>query len=365
MIIRKVENDVELRAFYQITCLIYKDTPCHRSTEESIVKMLVSGPCTFHTHAQVQPSLFLHDNRIVGRCAFIYDDNLPEYVQIGFFEALPHIPELPAALIEYAREWKPHIKKLVAGLNGHLNYGAGILLDRFDQPPVFGLPYNLPYYQQYFSGFSCNTTISFRFSLTPFYQWNIEKTLSKIDTQGFTIRCMDKNKLRQEIDLYTSIDNSSFTNTRYWYWSNRKPKENFELFHPFRFLLKNENLIFVEKDGKPVGFLLWYPDFNGLVGPGQDIGIIDVLRYRFFNPLKTFRLTEVAVLPEYRKSPAVILMIQKLIPILKQEGYTTCEGGFIFEENHNSVVMTKRLLERAIGTSLAPYRKYGIFESQL
>jgi ribosomal protein L30/L7E len=355
----------ELKEFYRFPHLLYKGNNAHRATEESLVRLIVSGPTEFHAHARVFPYNLLHRKSVVGRFALIHDTNLEDYIQVAFFEADSGLHDILQIVRDTARERFPSVNKIIIGLNGHLNYGAGILLNRFDEPPVFGLPYSPSWYGKYFSKLYCRTTVSFRFPTKAFFDWNPGR-FRNLDMHGITFRFMNMKNLRREVELYTYIDNTSFTNTRYWYWSNRKPIENYELIHPFRFLLREENLVFAEKNGEPVGFLLWYPDFNELVHSSRPITIVDVIRHRCTKAVRTMRLTEVALLPKYRQSPAVIGMLLKIIPYIRKRGLSTCEGGFIFEENRNSMVMTSRLLERAFGIrGMEPYRRYGIFEGEL
>ena len=72
-----------------------------------------------------------------------------------------------------------------------------------------------------------------------------------------------------------------------------------------------------------------------------------------------------AVLPEHRATPALAALFLAAIPRMRAAGHVTLEGGFIFEENRPSVVMTERFLERATGQRPRPHRTYGIFEAPL
>ena len=361
MRMERASTSSALRAFHHLPAMVYRDNPCHRSTEESLTRLLVDGPTVFHRHAVVAPYLLREGDRVVGRCALIHDENLPDAVQVAFFEALPGVSGLCAGILGEARAFRPQAARIVVGLNGHLNYGAGFLLNHFDEPPVFGLPYTPPYYADYFTALALRAMVSFRFSLREFGAWADAQPAGDID--GITVRAMDPRRLPREVEQYTHIDNASFTDTPYW--SARLPEENYELFHPFRHLLKGENLLFAEREGKPLGFLLWYPDFNRLVGSGRDLGLREVLRYRLANPIDTVRFTEIAVLPGARHSRVVYAMILRMIAIIRRDGYANCEGGFIFEENRPSITMTVKYLERAFGAKMAPYRRYGMFEGAL
>lgn len=352
----------DFRDFYNITKEIYKDKVFYRSTEYDILRLLIKGPSYFHKHASVDAFIVQEDDRVVGRFALIHDRKLPDYVQVSFFEALPHLADLPDIIVENARRKYPKCKRIVFGLNGHLNYGAGILLNAFDSAPVFGLPYNPDYYQDYFRDFNKRTMVSYRFPTEPFFEYH-EKMGFKPDFKGITVRKMNKKRLRHETEIYTYLNNVCFSG--HPFWADRHVEEDFELFHPFRFLIKEENLLFAEKDGEPIGFFLWYPDFNELVQGDNHLGLRHVLRYHVANPIKTFRFTEIAVLPGLKNSHAVQAMILYAVPYIKKHGYTLGEGGYIFEDNRDSMMMTRRFLNRATGTNLEPYRRYAVFESAL
>jgi hypothetical protein len=362
MIAKEVNSKSEFRAFYQITKEIYKNNIFYRSSEDDITRLLVEGPSAFHQHATVISFIITKNDEVAGRFTLIHDQKLSEYVQVSFFEALPGLSDVANLIIENARDRFPHCKRIVIGLNGHLNYGAGILLSNFDEPPVFGLPYNREYYQDYFCNFRKITMVSYQFPLEPFIEYH-RKMGNNPDFKGITVRKLNKRKLRQETEIYTYLNNACFPG--HPFWADRDAREDFELFHPFRYLIKEENLLYAEKDGEPIGFFLWYPDFNQLIKGNQHLGIMHVLRYHLANPITAFRFTEIAVLPKYNISHAVQALILHAIPYISKAGIKQGEGGFIFEENKKSIVMTRRFLERVTGEKMEPHRRYALFESAL
>jgi len=352
----------DFKDFYGIASEIYRDNTFYRSTEHDIQRLLLEGPSAFHKHASVDAYLIQEGGNNIGRFALIHDRKLPEYVQVSFFEALPQLDDISTLISDMACEKYPDCKKLVVGLNGHLNYGAGILLNAFDEAPVFGLPYNPVYYQEYFRDFTKKTMVSFRFPTKPFFEYHGKMGFHP-DFKGISVRKMNKKRLGQETEIYTHLNNKCFS--EHPFWADRDVREDFELFHPFRYLIKEENLLFAEKNGEPIGFFLWYPDFNELVRGSQHLGLSHVLRYRFANPVKSFRFTEIAVLPGYMNSHAVQAMILFAVPYIQKQGFVTGEGGYIFEENRSSMIMTRRFLERATGNYIEPHRQYAIFEREI
>ena len=362
MKISPVNTAKDLHSFFALTKEVYKDNPCHRATEESLIRMLVKGPTVFHNHASVKAYFITKDGKAVGRFALVYDRKLPDYMQIAFFEALPGLPDLAELILSQARKSREECSKFVIGLNGHLNYSAGFLLNHFDEVPVFGLPYTPAYYPDYFSQFTLRSMLSYRFPSQPFFDFmqGMEKSL---DLGGITVRPLNKKKFKAEIGIYTALNNACFR--QHPFWSDRTVEEDFELFQPFRPLLREDYFLFAEYEGKPIGFLLWYPDFNELVKARQQLNPLHILRHRLRDPITTFRFTQIAVLPQYRISKATLALILHMIPPIKKAGYRFGEGGFIFEDNSSSLNMTAKFLQRATGNTMEPHRRYGIFEGEL
>ena len=349
----------DFRDFYHLPNLIYRGNTLYRSTENDIQHLLLEGPSAFRNHATVDAFIIREGGNQVGRFALIQDKKLPGFVQVSFFEAMPHLDGISSMIADQARETYPECKKMIVGLNGHLNYGAGILLNTFDTAPVFGLPYNPEYYQGYFRDCTRRTMVSFRFPTEPFFEYH-RRMGDNPDLNGISVRTLNKRRLREETEIYTRLNNACFAD--HPFWAERDVAEDFELFHPFRYLIREENLLFAERNGEPIGFFLWYPDFNELVRGNRPLGLRHVLRYRFFNPIRSFRFTEIAVLPGYMNSHAVQAMILHAVPYIRKRGILSGEGGFIFEENRKSMIMTRRFLERATGKCLEPHRQYAVFE---
>jgi GNAT superfamily N-acetyltransferase len=362
MKVELIEGKPEYKIFEKVSSDIYDGNKYFKGTEKSIEQLLLNSNSAFRNHSTVKKFVIRNGNNYVARFALIHAHRLAEYIQVAFFEAQKDLGDIFPIIKQEINRHFPQCKKVVVGLNGHLNYGAGILLNRFDESPIFGLPYNPDYYANYFKGLKCRKMFTYLFSMQAYTEWaHSYSSQRKLD--GLTVRFMNKNNIEKESAIYTELNNRAFLN--HPYWANRDKAEDLELFKPFRFLLDNENLIFAEINGKPVGFFLWYPDFNKLVGNQRDLNIIDVVKYRLGKTIDTFRFTEIGILPEYQGSPVALALINKSLPTLIKKGYKFCEGGFIFEENRASIAFVKRILQRCYGEEPQAYREYAVFETTL
>ncbi len=365
--LQAVGNRLDLRRWYGIADKVYQPYPHARATDGEIARWLLGGKSLFNRHAVVQPYLIKNGWRVVGRFALVQDRRNPDYVQVSFFQALPGLEGVTEAILLKARAMHPDCPKAVVGLDGHLNYACGFLASNWDEPPVFGLPYTPPYYLDYFAGLTRHDMVSYRFQNQGFFDLRraVEPSL---DLGGVTIRLMDKRQFAREMDIYTDLNNACFQD--HPFWANRSSDEDQELFAGFKYFLDDANLIFAEKNGRPIAFLLWYPDFNELVGHGQELGLGALLRYRALRklgrqPIKAMRLTEIAVHPDYRSRKALSGLTMRMIQEVEKCGHQFAEGGFIFEDNQSSIGYTLAYIQRALGRELEPHRRYCVFETAL
>jgi hypothetical protein len=360
--LERVAGKEGYRDFARFGARVYAGNAHYRGTQGSVEKLLLLGPTVFHRHVRIRMYLVVDLAEVVARFALIHDTRLPDHVQVGFFEARPGLKGLWDLVRGRAVRDFPGIPRVVVGINGHVNYGAALLLDRFDQAPVFGLPYSHDYYPGYFATLRPHGLVSFRFTMDGIHDW-VDGYGDLGRMEGITLRFMDKKNIAADIAHYTRLNNACFRS--HPFWADRDEAEDLELFHPFRHLLENENLIFAEHEGRPVAFYLWYPDFNQLVSGPRDLGLRDWVKLRLRKHIDTLRFTQVGVLPAYRNRPLSLAMIRESLPAVARAGHEYAEGGFIFEVNRGSMALARRILRRSFGREVQPYRRYAVFEGEL
>jgi hypothetical protein len=362
MIAELVDGSDSLKYFSKLQQELYRGNPYYRGTESSIEHLLLFSDSAFHNHATIRKFILRDGNDCVARFALIHDHHLPDWCQISFFEALPGLGNILPLIIAEVRRWFPNCRKVVAGLNGHLNYGAGFLLNQYDMPPLFGLNYTPDYYPEYFKPMQQRRLFTFRYELEHYLNWanqfHQERNISRLN-----LRFMNKKNIEQEVKIYTLLNNLSFG--KHPYWAKREEEDDLELFKPFRHLLDNENLIFAYAGDEPIGFFLWYPDFNQLVNDHRDLGLMELLKFRLFNKIDTMRYTEIGIIPQYQGSRLYIDLMRKSHEHVMKNGYRYCEAGFVFEDNAMSMAMTRRIYYRIYQKELMPYRVYATYDMDL
>lgn len=336
---------------------VYKADLNYRDSLTSLLKSILYKKSVFCKDTEIAPVLVTDESGGgLAACMFIVARKLPDTLQIAFFEAKPDCREAVDLLLETAvsRCREKGLGKIVIGLNGHVNYGLGILADHFTETPCFGNSYNPEYYVNYFKREGIRESILTSY-LTDMNRFNLDKEQKLLQRihQNFTFRVADFQHLEREVGIYTALNNQCFT--RHPFYFERTEEEDFELLSQFKLFIDGKNLLIAERDGEPVGFMLWYPDFNGLIPPGQEMGVGTYIKNKLFaRRIKKFKIAEIGIVPEYQGSGVILGLFEKCMQLTKGR-YEWCEAGWILDTNTRSKGFGVRWADME-------YKHYKVFE---
>ena len=339
---------------------IYKNDPFYRHTGNELLKLVVKRNGQFRKRSeQMMFTVSSEDNTPLVSAIFIIADKYSSVLQISFFEALPDQDKAVEVLFNKAFETarKRGITQIVIGLNGHVNYGLGFLAGPFNSTPCFGSSYNPPYYIDYFLKFATkeHTLVSYTGDVKYETIKSDQRLFRNIEKQ-FQFRTGNFKDLRKEISVYTNLNNKCFATHPYYY--ERSFEEDYELFKSFGPFLSEDNFLIAESDGRPIGFLLWYPDFHELVAPGKPIGLLTLLKYKLFKkPISRCKIAEIGVLPEYHGTGVIGGLINMCYRVAHKK-HKIIETGWIFDTNLKSKGIARRWIDH-------PYKTYKSFEVNL
>jgi GNAT superfamily N-acetyltransferase len=351
MELRHVKKE-DLKGFISFYEKRYLNHPLRRNSMSGLLKDLLYGKSVMCKSASLEPLMVMEDGNLVMICVLAYVDRMPNYVQIAFFEADVCSQEGFRLIMERAEEFarEKGATKITGSLNVHVNYGLGFLASGYDAMQGFGTMHNPPFYHEFFetNGFNVIEMVSFRKDFKDFNDFLDPKLVARV-TRRYTTRNLDMARLKEEADLYTRINNEAFHDHLFYY--KRKAEEDLELFSDFRHLLNPENLVFVYKGEKAVGFMLWYPDFHEIMKVGESIGVKTVLRHRFSKKkISTFKVVEMGVIPSEQKHGAILALLDHVFKCTKGK-YQTFESGWILDANHSSKMLGVKFAD-------GEYKKY-------
>lgn len=324
---------------------IYNKYPKYKDGSTPILKQFLYKRGAFCSRLEIMPMMIKKDNEIIATCMYIISKNYEKVLQVAFFEALENHQGAVDLIMEKAKQIckERNLNKIVIGLNGHVNYSIGFLCDKFDAEISFGSSYNPSYYVNYFSKYNPRQyrMVSYSNSMSTLNFAKHQRILERVNDR-FNYRSIDFRNFRKEMKVYTELNNICFQHHPFYF--PRNADEDYELFRELKLFLREENLIFVQEGDKTVGYLLWYPDFNELLGYGKTIGIGTFMKNKLFSKqIKKMKIVEIAVLSEYQNSGAILGLLYECYKRTSHR-YNTCETSWIFESNYKSSNFGLKLL---------------------
>jgi hypothetical protein len=279
-------------------------------------------------------------------------------LMMAFFEAKEEAWDAVHLMTKFAADFgrKYNLKRMVVAMDGHCNYSLGFSCGDSTAFPLFGESYNPDYYHAYFQ--KEFRTLGFSGFWRSFKKISaeLEGIMSRIGKRMTDIqtRCSDMRDFRNEIRRYTDLSNQIFDG--HWYYFHREYQEDWELFQSMKPLLAPCNLIFVQKGGKDIGYLLFYPDFNEMVSKGKEVGVGTFFRHKLLRqPIRTVKIVEIAVLSKYRSSGAIIALFAEACRQIKRN-YPHVErvvSSWILDDNAPSKNITTRFAPHSYGSYCA------------
>ena len=309
---------------------------------------------------EIYPIYIIENNQILCEAILLYASKLPEYIQICFFESLHNQQLAVKMLVDKAIEIgkKHNCKKVVVGLNGHVNYGLGLLNSNYDIINSFSASANPKFYNNYF--------VALKFlpvKMNTYIINNVDDRLKKYSAilnkvnKSYQFKKFNKKEFNYYSKIYTDLNNKTFNKHRYYY--SREYIEDQEMLKELFLFMKEDSLIFAFKDNKPIGFIMWYPDFNELCKKGEVFGVKHYLKNIFLNKkITTAKIMEYGILDEYRKIGLPLGLINQVFLSFKNYNINRVITSWILDENKDSNSVCEAICDGL-------YKRYVVYEKRI
>lgn len=358
VLVRPCSTAADRKAFFQVARDIYREDPNWVPPLWRVQEELVGfRKHPFYEINRGQAFIAQDGGKMLGRIVAIHNQGHNERYQdqlgfFGFFECV-NDARVSRQLVDAASAWlRDRGLTAVRGpVNPSLNYDCGLLIDGFDTPPTFMIPYNRDYYQKLLEDagfvkvqdlFSYDADMSMLETLDPKLGFVIEEA-----TKRFGVKCRPLNRKRLAADVRTFLDiyNQSLQGT--WGYV---PMSQGEVDHQaagLKLLLVPELTSIAEIDGRPVGAGFGLLDFNPLIkqigGKLFPFGWFRLLTGK--RKLKRLRLISTNVLPEYQKWGLGLVTLARILPDAIDYGIEVGEFSWVLESNS----LSRNTIERAGG----------------
>jgi GNAT superfamily N-acetyltransferase len=361
-----------LRRFFKVCYNIYEQDTNWVAPLLLDFRKALSDDNPFFKHAEMKLWVASRGSKDLGRIAAIINHNHNKFHHdnvgfFGFFESI-NDHEISSALLNTAAQWlkSKGFKKIIGPMNPSTNDDCGLLIEGFDSPPVFMMPYNPKYYIDLLenSGFKkAKDLISFFIDVKKCPIDKLNRIASKAIARNSNIFCkpVKKKTLAEDLEKIKEVYNSAWEHN--WGFVPMTSDEIDFMAERLKPIFM-EGLVWLAEAGQePVGFMLALPDYNipfkPLKGRLLSLNLFKTLPYFLGMKLPhRCRVLTLGVKSEFRNHGLEALMLSRGFEVGIKAGFTEAEASWILEDN----IMMCRVIEFFGGI---PYKRYRIYEKEI
>ena len=339
----KVETRKQKRDFLRFPYSLYKDDPLwvppvyadrEKNTDPKRGDFFKNGYADFY--------LAMKDGEVAGTvCMHHEDGGDPQEATIGFFECVEDAA-VAKALFDTATDWATahSLTKLVGTYNMDREENRGVLIEGRDRPPALLCGHNPPYYQGFFEAYGFGKqhddglAYECALNLSDPKMQRLFRLAEKVrQRRAFTIRTARMEDVESEIGIILELQNRALAHLEGPAYT-RASIEAMVL--PLKDLADADLVLFVEDEGKAVGWFPAVPNFNEVLihlnGLRTPWDYVKALMYKDRQP-KCLAIKSVAVLPEYWDTGAAIMLFSEMVQRAAAKGYTWLDLSLTGEDN--------------------------------
>lgn len=302
----------------------------------------------FHDANRAQAFLAERDGQVVGRIAAIHnvrhnDHHGERRGFFGFFECRDD-GRAARELLGAAADWLAvrGLTDLRGPMSPSIDYQVGVLVEGFEEPPSFMMPYNPSYYGSLLA--ECGLAKSQDLFALAFSRQQAPAVLPRlwrvaqrvIERHNVRFRRLDRRRLGDDLRLFLSVVNRSLAG--HWGYVPLSAAEMEHMALGMRWLSDRELALIAEIDSEPVGVTLALPDYNPRIkrigGRLFPFGFIRLLAGK--RRIKHFRVVAANVLPEWKRSGLGVALTATVLSAALERGAEKMEFSWIAESNHLS-----------------------------
>lgn len=343
-----------VRKFKQFRSLLYAGDPLYSGSAEFVLDMLLYKSTAFARSCDIRPVAVEEEGKRQAQCLYIIAPDT-DFAQIAFFDCKKDCPQAAQTLLATVKKIaaQDNMHRIVAGLCGHLSYGVGILNETACKN-TFDTCYNKTYYGDYFSDFAVKHTMScYR---APLDEIRARLHAAACDTQGFTVRDADFSRFKDECENLRRLSDGTIGQT--YLYAPTKEGHYYDLLKDLKILLRGQNLLFLQHEGRDVGFVFWHPDYNGAAPSGKPFSAFSfacaaATKSRKIDAVK-FNAIGVLAPCQGKGTYALLNAFSQRIG----NRFRYFETNFVWDSNTKSALLNRRLVGNVC-------RKFTVYEDNL
>jgi ribosomal protein S18 acetylase RimI-like enzyme len=357
------DNKKNFREFLKFPFKIYGRETLWVPQLNKDIKEQFSSRNPFFANAEVMPFIARFNGEVAGRITAIHNRAHIEYSgeKAGFFGYFDCIDDssVARALCDRVKDWLG--QKGLSLMRGPMNFSSneewGVLIEGFNDPPMILMPYNQPYYEGLYEGMGLKKAkdlfayIADVPDVFPDKVYRVERIAEK---QGISVRPMNVKCFQDEMLIFKDLYNSSWEKN--WGFMPMNEEEIEFTAQRLKPLIIPELALIAECNKRPVGFMMFLPDFNYVLkkldGSLLPLGIFKALWHA--RKIKEARLLLLGIKEGFRRRGVDSLLFTEGLKGLKKKGFRRMEFSWVLEDNY----AVQRIIETMQGRLNKKYRVY-------
>lgn len=364
-----VTTEKELKKFYRIPWLVYKDDKHWVAPFWIELGNFFKSKNPFWTHAETRLYIAYKDNVAVGRVAAFVDQKFFETAKekvgfFGFFECIKDF-KVVSALLDASKKWltSKGMSIMRGPINGRIDVGCGFLYEGFGETPYILASYSPDYYIDFAKDYgmekSRDLMVYYMDLKNPIPKY-LKDAAERCEALGVKIRGFNRLRAGKEIKWWITLMKDTFS--AHWGFipaSDEEVKTRFGV-KQARWFVDSGLFLVAEIDNEPIAFKWTTPDYNQVFKEMDGkFGIIEGIKFTLNkSKITRGRLNFVGIRKEHRGKGIGSGMNYYTMLEMKRRGYSGAECGWIDEKN----VASLRTIEK---TGAKYYKKYRVYEKKI
>ncbi len=369
MEIRVVESKKDFKEFLSLPEKLFQKDINWVPKLDMDIKHLLGDSNPYYEHAWKKLFIAYKDGKPVGRIAAIIDYNFIDFHKqktgyFGFFECIDDIEAAKALFNSCEEALKDKgMENIMGPMNPSSNDECGMLVEGFNAPPRFMMPYNPRYYIGLLgvAGYGkAKDLLALNMKVSEGDHSKLEKFVNKITKRSpeMSTRPIKMKEFKTEVEHIKDIYNSAWEkNWGFVPWTDAELND----------VAKNLKALVVEdlvqmgcSEDKPIAFLMALPDYNEIIKKiGRSLLPLGWLKFIMLKKnIKNLRLLAMGVSKDYQNKGIGALMYYNALQVARSRGFAECEFSWILEDN----IETLRI-GQLMGAEV--YKKYRIYQKNL
>lgn len=355
--VRPVSSEAEEQAFLRLPWTVYKDDPNWTPPLWSEhVRFFDPERNIELKHIDFEKFVAWRGNTPVGTIIAHVNHAFNEFqeVNVGWFGQFEVLEDREAAdaLLRTAEEWirARGIKEIMGPATFSTNSEIGLLIEGYEHPQMILTTHARPYYRDFIEANGYQKQMDLWAWYFDGRAWSedrggalpekLTRVVNKIRRRrNFTVRTVDMKHFEEEVERVKVIYNQAWAKN--WGFVPMSDEEIDELAKDLKPLVDSEIAIFVEVDGKPVGFGLPLPNIyqplrKARCKPGEPEWwqlLKLIWHWKVRRDISSVRVWALGVLEEYRGTGADALLYYEMMTRGLPRGYMDIEMSWILENN--------------------------------